>query len=332
MSLSPKIYSSTDPGAPQISGQGGSFTAFLDAILVNGYGSGSDAKSGLGWSIELAAGNKRVYRNSALLGSGKYLRVDDTGSIGTARHAWLRSFENMTDVDSGEGPNPTLTDEPNGSLWPKSSTLDGVARPWWVVGNAVAFYLFAAVSSNDIEVSSPQFAGDIKSRISGDTNNFFISSSGRTTWDGNAAWEVSRLFRAEVALSTGTISAREMAGYVGRAYTAVPGAVRVGHTQDDIYSRSSNVAFGGSGTPYPDPVGAGLLLRHATIREGAGHLRGFMPGLFIPFHVRPFADKQVIANIEDLGGSTLIAKNFRTMQLSNAVYSGQVLFLLGEEW
>lgn len=67
------LYQWTDASAPSLTGQVGSLTALLDAILVNGYGSVSAA----GWSIAYTSTNKRQYA-MASGGTGRQLYVDDT--------------------------------------------------------------------------------------------------------------------------------------------------------------------------------------------------------------------------------------------------------------
>jgi hypothetical protein len=73
-----RVYRSTDASAPVLTGQVGSLTALLDAVLVNGYG----ALTAAGWSINQTTTNKRGYKQN-LTGSnntsGMLLYVDDTG-------------------------------------------------------------------------------------------------------------------------------------------------------------------------------------------------------------------------------------------------------------
>lgn len=117
MSLVPTVYKSTDPGAPLLSGQAGALAMLLDALLVDGYGSGANRKPGMGWSRAFSGSNVRVFRNAPITGTGFYLRVDDTAQ----RSALLRGFATMSDIDVGTDPTPTIALKSNGSRWDKSS-------------------------------------------------------------------------------------------------------------------------------------------------------------------------------------------------------------------
>jgi len=99
VSLIPSIYTSTDAGAPQLTGQAGSLLALLRAVLVNGYSTGATAKAPLGWTQEFSGTNKAVFRNNPTTGSGYRLRIDDT----QAREARMRAYTTMTNVDTGTG-------------------------------------------------------------------------------------------------------------------------------------------------------------------------------------------------------------------------------------
>jgi hypothetical protein len=55
-----RVYRSTDASAPVLTGQVGSLTALLDAVLVNGYG----ALSAAGWTIAQTTTNKRGYKQN----------------------------------------------------------------------------------------------------------------------------------------------------------------------------------------------------------------------------------------------------------------------------
>src|SRR5438309_11659795 len=71
-----RVYKSTDASAPALTGQVGSLTALLDAILVNGYGT----KTAAGWTIGFTTTKKLAYLHN-LTGAnnacGTYLCVDD---------------------------------------------------------------------------------------------------------------------------------------------------------------------------------------------------------------------------------------------------------------
>jgi hypothetical protein len=94
--------------APTLTGQVGSLTAVLDAVLVNGF----TGFTALGWTINQTTTNKRGYKQN-LTGSnnssGMLLYVDDTGpGAGAAKEARVCGFETMSAITpTGTGQFPT---------------------------------------------------------------------------------------------------------------------------------------------------------------------------------------------------------------------------------
>jgi hypothetical protein len=139
------VYKSTDANAPVLTGAAGSLITLLDAILVNGYG----AKAAAGWTKPYSWSNGAVYRNSAALGSGLFLNIDDNGAgPNSAREARARGFEFKTLYDpgaaqlNGTGPFPTTTQLPAGIAIAKSMSLDQIARKWIAIADTRTLYLF----------------------------------------------------------------------------------------------------------------------------------------------------------------------------------------------
>jgi hypothetical protein len=326
MSLIPQVYSSTDAGAPALSGTVGALALLLDAILVDGYGTGGGAKSGAGWTREFTAAGKRVFRNNPVTGTGYRLRVDDTGSIGNARHAFLRAYSTMTTIDAGSDPTPTEAQYANGSLWVKSSTLDGISRAWWAVATEKWFYLFIDVGGQGIFAATPNFAGDFASIKPGDAHSFLLTHSGLTTYTGGVGVQLGRLFLYGSTLSSG-ISDASSIGYIGRSYTGVPGAVPVEIMQDWASGSSSRVGSGG--LPFPLPVNNGLIFTPIYLREGANLPRGRLPHVFAPQHRAPFADLATQTGIEGIESVQIAPKSFQAP--SAQASPGQVLIDLTSE-
>lgn len=340
MSLIPTIYSSDDAGAPVLTGLAGSLAALLDAILVNGYGSGSTAKAGLGWTRPYTGTNLRAYRNNAVSGLGYYLRLDDT----QARVGRLRTYTSMTAISTGSGMAPTTSMRTNGALWVKSDTADSTARKWWVIGNERCFYLFICPVGqestgvpDDIALGVPYFAGRIKSRKPGDQYDFAVALGLNTYNQGEWYQTLSYLFtNVHVGLGwgSGVSSSAPSDGSavaISRGYgqTGNPVVARVG---PDI--AATQTTWGGTDTsgsvPYPDPVSGGLILSPGFLVEGVGLARGYFPGLFVPAHGQPLADLQIESNVAGLpAGTKLLAKRFR---YSPGNPGGQVLFDITNEW
>lgn len=330
MSLVPTIYDYADAGAPALTGQAGSLNALLRACLVTGYGSGSSAKPPAGWTEPFpSSGNVAVFRNSVIEGSGTHLRVDDSGAGAAGlRAAVVKSYKSMSELSTGidVAPNPALF---TGELqWIKSATLDGMSRPWWAIANSRALYLFTAEGLAAGE-EKPYAALDLISHKPGDAYPFWLAGvtgymSGTHGSGGtNGFYRTSATMDANDTLSNGA--------WLTRRHDAAAGAVRAQFNRDREAAGSSG-QYGGLGQiAYPDPVSGGLLCGRLYVKEGAGIIRGRLPGLRIPYHNRPFADR---ALIEDATGLPAFrAKNFNLWSNTSApMQMGQLLFDTGVDW
>ncbi len=330
------VYQSSDAGAPQLTGQAGSLTALLDAVLVNGYGSGAASKAGAGWSIAYSGANKRAYRNEQASGTGAYLRVDDSGS--DFRIARVRAFESMSTIDAGVGPSPTTAQSSSGRVWVKSESADAVARIWTAVATRRAVYLFTSpMAVTDVGYErvalTPHFAGDIASHAEGDQSRFLLIDnpySGFTaaTYTGFTApaahW-------ADPAVMPGT-----PVGHLLRPYTQQQGSTPAAVARCGSGAAPNTFALGGSGAAFPDPVSGGLMFDRALVIEAVGVVRGHLPGVFIPLHTRPFAEGDVITDLAGLGGAKVLAKvayaAVGSRPIGNSGYFGQLLFDLSNPW
>lgn len=332
MSLVPTIYKSTDSGAPTLNGTVGSLTSVLDAVLVNGYGSGGSAKAGAGWTLEYTGTNKRAYRNNYSTGSGGYLRVDDAAtSPGNARHAWLRAYESMTDVDSGTGVTPTTTQLTSGVILPKSSTLDSTARAWMIIATEKWFYFFVNINSATSYSFtgvpySPIFVGDFVSVKAGDNFNFMISGSLQTSYTGSSGTSAVGALYSASHLSEASANY----GWALRSYSGVSGAVVCGA----VKVSSTDGLYGYTGT-YPNPVTNGLLISKIPIKEVAAvSFRGYFPNIYAPLHKEPFAEGTVLSDVDGLPSATeLLAKRYSFLWGNpSSSDTGEVLFDITNEW
>ncbi|MGH8039174.1 MAG: hypothetical protein ACREPD_15650 [Stenotrophomonas sp.] len=330
MSLIPTVYKSTDPGAPLLSGQPGALAILLDALLVDGYGTGANQKLGMGWTRAFTGSNVRVFRNNSIVATGFFLRLDDTAQ----RSALLRGFATMSDIDTGTDPTPATSLKPTGSRWDKSSLATSEGRAWVAVGNERFFYLFIDTSGqfaqNGGGAMHPHYAGDITSLKPGDRHHYVVSYKGSDTemsssigysLKGQSSWSISN------TSDTGT------ACFIGRNTAAVPGAVRCAVSADGMYNAGS---FGNATIypPYPYAANNGLLYAPIVVFEGSYLPRGFLPGLYAPIHRRPFPEMTVVSDIGGLpAGTQLLAKGYivDTTGYSDS-YHGQVLIDIANAW
>ncbi len=330
MSLVPTVYESTDPGAPQLTGQAGSLTALLDAVLVDGYGVGAARKNGAGWTREFSATNVRVYRGNLVSGSGYFLRIDDSATVGNSRHAWARAFENMTSATVGTNPVPTLAQRANGILTPKSTTLDSVARRWRVIANERFFYLFVDTSGGGGLFC--WFAGDSISYKPGEMHGFVISNVAAESWTGGLSdtgylltWR--RYDFAPDVSSCGL--------FIARAHTGTVGAVPCDH----FGSLQAGTMFGGQGGgAYPSGVNQGLVYESARFISGAFAPRGELPGALAPMQsiaqTTYLPDGYIIEGLSgDASDRVLVVRTSRSCATdNNPVRQGVLLIRIGGEW
>lgn len=331
MSIKPLIYRSTDAGAPQLTGQAGSLVAVLDAVLVNGYGVGVDAKAPAGWTLEFSGTNKRVYRNSLALGTGTYLRVDDTGSeqLADTRLAWMRAYEAMSDVDTGTNPCPTAAQLGRGIQVLKSTVANATACPWVVVACERYAYLFVAHSATSAAgfagvARVPYFFGDFDTNAVGDDFNFLLVGVHGQTYA--TSWTALGGMYSAVGLGSG-LPASNVGWYALRSYQATAGAVPVGPTASSAYGSSGGVTWGGGGE-VPNRVTGGLIFERGMLHEGQMLPRGAYPGLLVPLNRVPFDDLAVAPVLPGYEGRRFIAKSIYTDAGSVTAtnnYVGQVL-------
>ncbi|MGV6489015.1 hypothetical protein [Stenotrophomonas bentonitica] len=330
MSLIPNVYKSTDPGAPQLSGQPGAMAMLLDALLVDGYGSGANQKPGMGWTKAFTGSNVRVFRNASIIGTGFFLRLDDTAQ----RSALLRGFATMSDIDNGSDPTPATSLKPTGSRWDKSSTATAEARSWVAVGNERFFYLFVDTSGQFAQYGGgamhPHYAGDITSLKPGDKHHYVVSYKGS---DNELSSSIGYGLKGQSGWSNSFTSDTSTSCFIGRNSAAVPGAARCGLSADGMYSSGS---FGSSSQypPYPYAANNGLLYAPVVVFEGPYAPRGFLPGLYAPVHRRPFPEMTVVSDVGGLpAGTQLLAKGYiiDTTGYSES-YHGQVLIDIANAW
>ncbi len=330
MSLVPTVYKSTDPGAPLLSGQPGALAMLLDALLVDGYGSGANRKPGMGWTRAFSGSNVRVFRNAPITGTGFYLRVDDTAQ----RSALVRGFATMSDIDTGTDPAPTIALKPSGSRWDKSSVANAEGREWVAVGTEKFFYLFIDTSAQyqryGGQAMHPHYAGDMVSLKPGDRHHYVVSYKGS---DQEMSSTIGYSLKGNYSWSNSPTADSATSCFIGRNASANPGSIRAALMADGQYTSGS---FGNSTQfpPYPYPLNSGLLYSPVVVFEASYVPRGYLPGLYAPIHRCPFPDMTVVSDIGGLpSGTQLLAKGYilDTTAYSDS-YIGQVLIDIANEW
>jgi hypothetical protein len=297
MSAIPNIYRSTDVGALALTDAPGALCAVLASILSTGYG----AQSGAGW-VQSLSGNIRAFRSSA----GYFLEVQDAPVLPatTLANASVRAYSTHTALGTGDSQTPEY-------FVPKRSTA--VATPaWWAIACNRYIWLFADLTGTGMaNAQLILVASEITPIISGDAYAFFMAAAMSADL---AAGNIGARFlqrSARLIESTlpdsGAVILRGASGALG----TVPAVV--------LTPLGNVVPVGGDGADYPHPIGAGLVYSPIALLEGSGRVRGYLPGVYWPWHYQPYLDLQQDATV--IPGVTLLAKSYVT-----GASPGQILF------
>lgn len=349
-----RVYRSTDASAPVLTGQVGSLTALLDAILVNGYG----ALSAAGWTIAQTGTNKRGYKQSTVGSNntaGMCLYIDDTGpGAGAAREARVCGFETMSAITpTGTGQFPTSAQSAIGVgtlVIRKSSTADATARAWTAVANGQTLYLW--IETGDwIAPGLAAFTfvfGDFKSYRPSD--QYAVGIVARNIE--NSAQATNESFAVVAPISQFNLSNKTFGHFVARHWSGQGGSAgcskfmdwaRFGNgTTQGGWSSDGQTAMGGStsimpgrystGQLFPGPNGAdgSLFLSPLYVSHGWAY-RGYWPGLWVPLHDRPLNHNDVVTVASgNMSGKTLLCQQL-LVYLSGNDY-GNILVETSDTW
>lgn len=309
----PFYYTSTDVGAPQITANNAlSFLTVLKTCLVGSAGTAYGAKASAGWTIafeddvnvaiafQMATGNKRFIR----LGNST-----NTGTSGYQDYSYfeVRGYNAMTDVNTGTNPFPSVVQRSSfrwafaGDLAINTTTI----IPWSICASGNFFYIHVHIGNAGNNQNSSYgchfagYFGDIVSYLPTDTMQTILSgfwvgtglnTPGSPCWSTNNQWYPYAPFKSADQLLAANFdnfcyiygSAQQVYG----PYLAQP------HWDEASAGGTSGGWAGGSGMPNPNSAGQ-FVFQKATLYENSNSpvLRGEMPGLKIPMHVRPFPDQ-----------------------------------------
>lgn len=346
-----RLYRHDDTSAPVLTGQAGSLTTLLDAVLVNGYGS----KTAAGWSINQTTTNKRGYKQGAggAHPTGSICYIDDAAPGGAgAREARVCGFDAMTavtPVGTGQFPNNTQSSIGFGALViRKSATTDATARKWYIVADAWTFYLFIEQGDDAApNVTGTGFAfGDFKSYKSGDAYCQMII--GRQTENTNDhRYENMSCISGNASYSVND----NMPGhFVARHWNQLNPSVRCGKIVDCTKLMGSRIWAGNNQTgntngqcapgfnqaqpnafPYPNPMDGSLWMAPFYINQNA--MRGYMKGFWCPQHHMPLnpGDTFTVAS-GNLAGKSFIAVNGAFWANAGERYPTQYFIEYSDTW
>lgn len=223
-------------------------------------------RSPLGWGKTHSGTNLAAYQ--AGTGNNLYLRVDDT----TTTYASMVGYESMSDVNTGTNKFPGSTTYYYAL---KSNSADGNARPWILIGNDRAFYLFVAENNSYTTSFGGTFFGDILTlRLAGDSySTALIASTSNSSQSNFPTLQIGSTI-------TGHILARNYAQTIGATAFL---KTAFGYTlSSSSFANDSNYY-----ASYTDPMNSGVIIIPVFILESTTNgFRGKMPGIYAPFHYR----------------------------------------------
>lgn len=255
----------------------------------------------LGYTKAFTGSNKAAYRANDTAGLRHYLRVqDDGGSTGGNRECRLWGYEAMTDVDTGTGPYPTVTQSSNGYFQMKSSTSDGTQRAWLLLGNGKIFYLFveyAGVAAIGLSSSGAFYGtvfGDILSYKAGDAYGSVLSActtANSTTNPPQSLGTQNTSITSPTSFSSSMNIARDFTGVLGSRY--------VGLMATGLGGGMGFTAY----ISYPHQVDNGFYINPVQVTQGfPSVIRGKMPGLYEGMHGRALNNGDIVENVQGLMG------------------------------
>ena len=263
-----RVYRSTDPEAPVLSGTVGSLINVLRACLVDGYGTQAPA----GWSMPYTDGltppQRAHFRQAPRAGWEAYdIEILDDGNAGfeanRADYAAFWGWSGATGLGQGTLAFPVRTS--NGVFVRKSATADATPRDWLVVASERAFHfvLYHATGS-DWAAAYLGFFGDLLTVGQNDNTAVIAAGSMDPSYHGGLVVQ----WAGGVVLSAPA------------TFQGAPGPVQLSM----VYPPGTIDTVVGNGPfVYPNgPDGAGYIDR--VMLTESGHLRGFLPGFWVPLH------------------------------------------------
>lgn len=272
------FYSSSDAGAPVLSGTAGALTALLAAILVNGYG----AKAAAGWTQTYmsASTSERVFRPAHLIDA--FVRIiDDATGTGGAREAFGLMYTSQATPPTGANVAPRAAVLPKGIFLRKSLDLTATARTWWAYADAKTIYLNINEGYASAPYTTIYMLGAFTPFLPGDPHPFIIS--GRFVENAIAGTSANNLNNYFPTATGNTITLYNCLEVNGSGQSATPFLM----TNQLITGVDGLAVFGTIGPARPTPGGA-LTLIEPFIFSGMGEPRGRLRGYWIPMHNNGF--------------------------------------------
>lgn len=276
-------------------------------------------KASLGWTQPFTSTNSAQFKmgNSAgyLGGALHVIEVLDNGAFaGGAKEMGVRPAISTTGMGAWTGEYPTAAQQTNGMCWTKSTTADGTARAWTLIGHDAGFSFIINAGGTTTTICGGDF-GWFPTYVAGDAYNSLISGS--PTF--NSAIGVNGIAHCQTANS---LTSAVNGIYCARASSQTGGSISC-----NLYTGGGNgsaYAAGGAAMPftYPNGPDGALAVAVPLVTDGlAFGYRGRMAGKLVPMHNQPLGIYDPATNIAGLAGVTGIA-----IPVSSGNLAGQLIF------
>ena len=251
-----------------------------------------------GWTKPFTATNVAVFKSPDVLGTGMFLRVDDTGTTSSR----VVGYESMTDVNTGLGPFPTNVQMSGGGYWAKSSLATSAPVVWSLVADTRKFYLhvapYTATNVANTGGITRSFGDDTAYRPGGDPYACSLSYSTTATLGSQSDGMPDGAFALQHAMP--------------RAYTALGSSVLHGA----MPFTGGNALSGSDSTlgAFPSIIDGGLRLSKKWLGTAATGVppRCDLPGLYhVPMSAAfdTFKTRDIVPGTGSLTGRKLLALN-----------------------
>lgn len=246
----------------------------------------------LNWTKVFSGTNKAVYKSDDPINPTLYIRVDDT----TTNYAEVRGYESMTDVDTGTGMFPLLSQQTYSRIY-KSTTSDATLRPWRLFGDTSIVYLLSSgnLSANTAWTYQNTMGfgygfGNILSFKAGDAYSTMVATYGGT------------------AHSSANIDLQTATHYAARNYWQTGTSVAI--TSNAPFAWNSGTWTPGYGPTYPSPVDGSFMLAERWLAKEGAEYRGIYPGkYFMPQKTTAsstIADRTLVSGVPNFPGKTFL--------------------------
>lgn len=262
--------------------------AVADTAITPATGTITCRVAPLGW-IKMSGGtNIAFYRSDNALSTKAWLRVIDNGTVnGTflGRLASFRGYEEVIDSNTFYAPFPRWDQSSYNyiqKVYVSESNLTN-GKGWAILGDSMIFYLLNswyedATNWATLGMPSVSFFGDFISYRPADAFYCICCNNCTNFSAGYPSYDYAGLFSQNSTNPTYGNS------YIARQFNQIGQSTGAAILQDSVVSRG----LGDSGTTFPNPVDGSLIFGELSVVESGNYLRGRLPGVYSPSHVRPF--------------------------------------------